>query len=327
MYCGQCGEKLEKSCSKCNSVNPPQFKFCGQCGNDLSLAFEPIRKELSPDEKLEKIQKYFPQGIMDKILSQGDKVEGERRHVTVLFANVSGFTAMSENMDPEEVTGIMNECFRMIGECIEKHGGTIDKFIGDCVMALFGAPVALEDAPQRAIRSAIMIHREMIQFNDRMKHKKDNIKPLRMRIGIHTGPVVAGMVGSNGKRDFTVMGDTVNLASRMESLAEPGTTFVTEDTFKLTEGLFRFETLGKKEIKGKEKPVNVYQVIATSTQRTRFDVSAERGLAPFVGRERELELLLDGYQRIKEGRGQAYSIMGEAGWANPDSSMSSERPS
>ena len=312
-YCGQCGEKLEKICSKCNSVNPPQFKFCGRCGTDLSLAFEHIRKELSPDEKLEKIQKYFPQGIMDKILSQKDKIDGERRHVTVLFADVSGFTPMSETMDPEDVTGIMNECFRMIGECIETHGGIIDKFIGDCVMALFGAPVALEDAPQRAIRSAIMIHREMIQFNEKIRHQKENMKPLRMRIGIHTGPVVAGMVGSDGKQDFTVMGDTVNLASRMESLAEPGTTLVTEDTFRLAEGLFRFEALGKKEIKGKEKPVNVYQVIATSTRRTRFDVSTERGLTPFVGRERELELLLDGYERIKEGRGQAYSIMGEAG--------------
>jgi len=312
-YCGQCGEKIEKICSKCNSVNPPQFKFCGQCGNDLTLASEPLRKELSSDEKLEKIQKYFPQGIMEKILSQGANVEGERRHVTVLFADISGFTAMSEMMDPEEVTGIMNKCFSMIGECIEKHGGTIDKFIGDCVMALFGAPIALEDAPQRAIRSAIMIHREMTQFNDRMKHEKENFKPLRMRIGIHTGPVVAGMVGSDGKQDFTVMGDTVNLASRMESLAEPGTTFVTEDTFKLTEGLFRFEALGEKQVKGKKEAVEAYRVIAPSTRRARFDVSAERGLTAFVGREKELELLLDGFERSKEGRGQAISILAEAG--------------
>ena len=313
MYCGQCGEKLEKICPKCNSVNPPQFKFCGRCGNDMSLAFEPIRKELSPDEKLEKIQKYFPQGIMDKILSQGDKIEGERRHVTVLFADISGFTPISETMEPEEVTGIMNKCFSMIGECIEKHGGTIDKFMGDCVMALFGAPIALEDAPQRAIRSAIMIHREMTLFNDRLRHEKENIKPLRMRIGIHTGPVVAGMVGSDGKQDFTVMGDTVNIASRIEGLAEPGTTYVTEDTFRLTEGLFRFEALGEKEVKGKEKPIRVYQVIAPSTRRTRFDVSTERGLTPFVGRQRELELLIDGYERSKEGRGQAISIISEAG--------------
>ena len=313
MYCGQCGEKLEKICLKCNSVNPPQFKFCGQCGNDLTLASKPLCKELSPDEKLEKIQKYFPQGILEKILSQGDTIEGERRHVTVLFADISGFTSMSEMMEPEEVTGIMNKCFSMIGACIKKHGGTIDKFMGDCVMALFGAPIALEDAPQRAIRSAIMIHREMTQFNDRLRHDEEIIKPLKMRIGIHTGPVVAGMVGSDGKQDFTVMGDTVNLASRMESLAEPGTTYVTEDTFRLTEGLFRFEALGEKKIKGKEETNRVYQVIAPSTRRTRFDVSTEQGLTPFVGRQRELELLIDGYERSKEGRGQSISIISEAG--------------
>ena len=120
-------------------------------------------------------------------------------------------------------------------------------------------------------------------------------------------------MGNDLRVEFTAVGDTVNLASRMEGLAEPGTTYVTEDTFKLTEGLFRFEALGEKQVKGKETPVKVYRVIAPSTRRTRFDVSAERGLTPFVGRERELELLLDGFERVKEGRGQAFSIMGEAG--------------
>ena len=120
-------------------------------------------------------------------------------------------------------------------------------------------------------------------------------------------------LGNDLRVEFKAVGDTVNLASRMEDLAAPGTTYVTEDTFKLTEGLFRFEALGEKEIKGKEEPVNVYQVIAPSTRRTRFDVSAERGLTPFVGREREFELLLDGFERAKAGRGQAFSIVAEAG--------------
>ena len=125
--------------------------------------------------------------------------------------------------------------------------------------------------------------------------------------------MVVGTVGNDLRVQFTAVGDTINMAARMEQLAEPGTTYVTEDTFKLTEGFFRFEALGEKEIKGKEKPMTVYQVIAPSTRRTRFDVSAERGLSRFIGRERELELLLDSFERAKAGRGQAVSIMGEAG--------------
>jgi tetratricopeptide (TPR) repeat protein len=152
----------------------------------------------------------------------------------------------------------------------------------------------------------------MVKFSGRLKQEK-GLLPIKMRIGINTGPVVIGTLGNDLRVEFTAVGDTVNLASRMEGLAEPGATYVTEDTFKLTEGLFRFEALGEKQVKGKETPAKVYRVIAPSTRRTRFDVSAERGLTPFVGRERELELLLDGFERVKEGRGQAFSIMGEAG--------------
>jgi tetratricopeptide (TPR) repeat protein len=157
------------------------------------------------------------------------------------------------------------------------------------------------------------IHREMTRFNERMRQEKGEFPPVKMRIGIHTGPVVVGTLGNDLRVEFKAVGDTVNLASRMESLAEQGTTYISEDTFKITEGLFRVEALGEKEIKGKEKSLKVYQVIALSSRRTRFDVSAERGLTPFVGRQRELGLLLDGYERSREGRGQAISIISEAG--------------
>jgi hypothetical protein len=153
----------------------------------------------------------------------------------------------------------------------------------------------------------------MVKFSDKMKQEKEGMPLLKMRVGIHTGPVVVGTLGNDLRVEFKAVGDTVNLASRVEGLAEPGTTFITEDSFKLTEGFFRFEALGERIIKGKEEPVKLYRVIAPSTRRTRFDVSAERGLTPFVGRERELELLLDGFERCKGGRGQAFSIVSEAG--------------
>ncbi|GAG25342.1 unnamed protein product, partial [marine sediment metagenome] len=196
---------------------------------------------------------------------------------------------------------------------VHDYEGTVNKMTGDGIMALFGAPIALEDGPQRAIRSSLAIHQEMARFSNKIKREREEIPPLKMRIGIHTGPVVVGTIGNNLRVEFTAVGDTVNLASRMEGLAEPRSTYVTEETFRLTEGLFRFEALGKKQVKGKKEAVSVYRVIAPSTRRTRFDVSAERGLTAFVGRERELDLLLDGFERSKTGRGQAFSIMAEAG--------------
>jgi class 3 adenylate cyclase/tetratricopeptide (TPR) repeat protein len=312
-FCGECGAKLEKVCPKCNYINPPQFKFCGDCGHDLTQPFAAPPKELSFDEKIAKIQKYLPSGITEKILSQRDRIEGEKRQVTVLFCDMKGFTPLSEKLGPETMYAMMDEVYEILIHKVHEYEGTVNEMTGDGVMALFGAPIALEDAPQRAIRSAMAIHREMTRFNERMRQEKGDFPPVKMRIGIHTGPVVVGTLGNDLRVEFKAVGDTVNLASRMEGLAEPGTTYISEDTFKITEGLFRVEALGEKEIKGKEKPLKVYQVIALSSRRTRFDVSAEKGLTPFVGRQRELELLLDGFERSREGRGQAISIISEAG--------------
>jgi class 3 adenylate cyclase len=312
-FCVECGGKLEIICPKCGFSNSPSFKFCAECGHNLTLPSEPTPKDLSFDEKLEKIQRYLPKGLTEKILSQRDKIEGERKQVTVMFCDMEGFTSLVESLGPEEAYSIMDQVYEILIHKVHDYEGTVNEMTGDGVMALFGAPIALEDAPQRAIRSALAIHREMARFSDKMKKDRKDISPLRMRIGINTGPVVVGALGNDLRVEFKAVGDTVNLASRMEKLAEPGITYVTGDTFKLTEGLFRFEALGGKEVKGKEEPVNVYRVIAPSTRRTRFDVSAERGLTPFVGRERELELLLDGFERAKQGRGQAFSIMAEAG--------------
>ena len=312
-FCLECGQKLEQKCPQCEKALPVGAKFCNGCGHQLIAKTPPFQKDFSFDEKLDKIQRYLPQGLTEKILAQRDRIEGERKQVTVMFCDMEGFTALSEKLGIEEAYTLMDQIYEILIHKVHDYEGTVNEMTGDGIMALFGAPIALEDANQRAIRSAFAIHREMTKLSDQKKQYQVNIPPIKMRIGIHTGPVVVGTLGNDLRMEFKAVGDTVNLASRVEGLAEPGTTYVTEDTFKLTEGFFRFESLGEKDIKGKEKPIRVYRLIAPSTRRTRFDVSAERGLAPFIGRERELELLLDGFERTKSGRGQAVSIMGEAG--------------
>src|SRR5512139_861798 len=302
-FCEKCGLKMELVCPACGAKIPPDRQFCGECGHDLTPSLKPILKELSSDEKLAKIQRYLPKNLTEKILAQRDKIEGERKQVTVMFCDMEGFTSLTEKLGSEEMYSVMDQVYEILIHKVHDYEGTVNELTGDGIMALFGAPIALEDAPQRAIRSALAVHREINKFSEQLKSEK-KMPPIKMRIGIHTGPVIVGTLGNDLRVEFKAVGDTVNLASRMEGLAEPGTTFVTEETFKLTEGLFRFEALGAKRVKGKEEPVKVYQVIAPSTRRTRFDVSTERGLTSFVGRERELELLLDSFERAKAGKGQ-----------------------
>ena len=312
-FCGSCGGKLSSICPQCGFENTPGNRFCNECGQNLAQPSESTPKDLTFDEKIRKIQKYLPKGLTDKILSQRDRIEGENKLVTVMFADMEGFTALVERLGPEDAYSIMDEIYEILIHKVHDYEGTVNEMTGDGIMALFGAPIALEDAPQREIRSAHAIHREMVRFSDKIKQEKEGLSSLKMRIGIHTGPVVVGTLGNDLRVEFKAVGDTVNLASRMEDLAEAGATYVTEETFKLTEGFFRYESLGEKEVKGKDEPINTYRVIGPSTRRTRFDVSAERGLTKFMGRERELELLLDGFERAKTGRGQAFSIMAEAG--------------
>jgi len=312
-FCKKCGTKLELKCPSCGNPYESDSVFCDECGHNLTLPSKPTPKDLTLDEKIEKIQKYLPKGLIEKILAQRERIEGERKQVTVMFCDMEGFTALSERIGPEEAYSIMDQVYEILIHKVHDYEGTVNEMTGDGIMALFGAPIALEDAPQRAIRSAYAIHREMTRYSDNIKQEIEGIPPLKMRVGIHTGPVVVGTLGNDLRVEFKAVGDTVNLASRMQDLAEPGATYVTENTLKLSEGLFRFEALGEKKIKGKEKPVGAYRVIGPSTRRTRFDVSVERGLTPFVGRDREVELLLDGFERAKAGRGQAFSIIAEAG--------------
>ena len=251
-YCVDCGSKLEIICSNCSHLNPPASKFCEECGSKLNLLSEQAPRELSFDEKITKIQKYLPRGVTEKILAQKDRIEGERKQITVMFCDMKDFTHLSEKLSPEDSYTIMDKVYEILIHKVHDYEGTVNELTGDGVMALFGAPIALEDAPQRAIRSSLSIHKEMAKFSDKLMQDRENIHPLKMRIGVHTGPVIVGTLGNDLRVEFEAVGDTVNIASRIEGLAEPGTTYITGDTFKLTEGFFRFEALGERKLKGKE---------------------------------------------------------------------------
>jgi class 3 adenylate cyclase/tetratricopeptide (TPR) repeat protein len=237
-------------------------------------------------------------------------MEGERKQVTVLFADVKGFTSMSEKLDPEEVQTLISECLVFFTEEIHCHEGAIAQFLGDGVMALFGAPIAHEDAPQRALYAALAIRERLREYSEKLKVQGIDFN---MRIGLNTGLVVVGKIGDDLTMEYTAMGDTVNLASRMESTAQPGTIQVSENTHRLTEGYFDFKPLGEIEVKGKKEPVKAYQLLGAGQAKTRLGVAEMRGLTPFVGRQKELDQLLNCYEQAKRGQGQVVGIVGEPG--------------
>jgi len=170
-FCLECGQKLEVKCPGCGHAVPLGAKFCNECGHQLSLPSKPTPKELSFDEKLQKIQKYLPRGLTEKVLSQRDKIEGERRQVTVMFADMQGFTPLVEKLGPEEAYAVMDQVYEILIHKVHDYEGTVNEMTGDGILALFGAPIALEDASQRAIRLALAIHQEIARFSERMKQK------------------------------------------------------------------------------------------------------------------------------------------------------------
>jgi class 3 adenylate cyclase/tetratricopeptide (TPR) repeat protein len=309
-FCKECGAKLALFCPNCESILKPDCKFCEECGYKLSLPLEQAPKELSYDEKLEKIQRYLPRGLTEKILSQRGKIEGERKHVTVMFCDMVGFTQLSERVGSEDAYSVMDQVYEILIHIVHDHEGTVNEFTGDGIMALFGAPIALEDAPQKSIRAALSIHQEIAKFNEQIKLAR----PIHMRIGIHTGPVVVGTLGNDLRVEFKAVGDTVNLASRMEKLAESGITYVTQETFQLTRTLFRFENLGEKTIKGIEKPVTAYKLLSAKKGLYRARLGSERILySEMIGRDNELSKLELQVMKAINGEGSIVNIVGEAG--------------
>jgi class 3 adenylate cyclase len=286
--------------------------FCGTCGQNLySSEFAP--KQPSLNEILAKIQRYLPKDLIQRILAQRNKIEGEQKQVTVMFCDMEGFTSLTEKLGSEETYSLMDAVYEILIQKVHDYEGTVNDLTGDGLMALFGSPIALEDAPQKAIRSALAIHREMAEFNNKMT-AEGKIPAVRMRIGINTGPVVVGTLGNDLRVQFSAVGDTVNLASRIEKVAEPGTTYVTDDTYKLTRDLFHFEPLGEKEVKGKKRPVAVYKLLSAIQDVYRPRLGSERMMySEMVGRDNELHRLELQVMKAINGQGSIVNIIGEAG--------------
>ena len=300
-------------CQRCGFESPAEMHFCGKCGYELTASSDLSSKAHPLEEKLARIQRYLPEGLTKKILAQKDRIEGERRQVTIMFCDMKGFTPLTHKLGPEETFVLMERVLEIMILKVHQYEGTVNEIRGDGILALFGALDALEDAPQRAIRASVAIHKGIADFNEKMKDEH-RIPPILLRIGINTGTVVIGTVGIDLRVQFTLVGDTINMASRMEALAEPGTTYVTEETYRLTKGLFHFQPLGKKMVKGKEEPISVYKVLSAKEDVYRPRLGSERRIySRMVGRDSELNRLELQVMKAINGQGSVVNIIGEAG--------------
>ena len=256
-------------------------------------------------------QSYTPKHLVDKILNSRRSLEGERKLVTVMFADVAGFTAMSEKLDPEDVHQIMDGCCRILVDEIHRFEGTVGEFRGDGVMALFGAPIAHEDHAQRACHAALAIQQALVLYTEEVKRRYG--MDFKMRIGLNSGMVVVGSIGDDLRMDYTAMGDTTNLAARMESSAQPRTVLLSKNTQRLIKDYFDLRPLGPLELKGKEEPQEVFELVKAGGAISRLEASMAKGLTRFVGRENSMGVLIEAYEKVKNGTGQVVGIVGEAG--------------
>jgi class 3 adenylate cyclase/tetratricopeptide (TPR) repeat protein len=304
-FCGKCGAPLSVKCPQCSSENLPGEDFCGECGQDLRAP-----KKTAPIDYAQP-QSYTPKHLADKILTTRTSIEGERKLVTVFFADVANYTSVSEKLDPEEVHQMMDGAFKILMDEIHKYEGTINQFTGDGVMALFGAPVSHEDHAQRACYAALSIQKAMGEYGDKIE--KDTGVAFKMRIGLNSGPVIVGSIGDDLRMDYTAVGDTTNLGSRMESLARPGTVLLSKHTRRLVKDYFDLRSLGQMEVKGKKEPQEAFELIKASKVITRIGASVAKGLTRFVGRKSSMATLLDAFDKVKSGSGQVVGLLGEAG--------------
>jgi class 3 adenylate cyclase len=306
-FCAACGSPLARRCPKCGAENAPSSAFCEDCGTALAgnaasaATGSPQAASTAPNIRVTPEQP-------DASLA----IEGERKTVTALFADIKGSTELMVDLDPEEARAIIDPALRLMIDAAHRYDGYVVQSTGDGIFALFGAPAAHEDHPQRALYAALRMQEELKRYS--AKVLTEGGTPIQGRVGINTGEVVVRSIETGaGQVEYTPIGHTTNLASRMQTAAPVGSIAVSEATRRLCEGYFILKPLGATKVKGVSEPVNVYEVTGLGPLRTRLQRSVGRGLTKFVGREREMEALKHAAEQAKAGRGQIVAAMAEPG--------------
>ena len=304
-FCSNCGTPLVEAvaCAGCASLNSPRQRFCGACGGALDAYGQP-----SP---LAAHQRRLPDHIVTQLQAHEGRVAGEHKQVTVLFVDVKGSMDLSERIDAERWYTVMARFFGLLSDGVHRYGGRVDRFTGDGVMAVFGAPIAYEDHARRAAHSALHLHGELERYAAELAREYG--LELSVRMGLNSGEVVVGSIGDDLSLEYAAIGRTAGLAQRMEALAQPGTIAMSESTAKSIAGYFELRELGAFEVKGARAPVPVFELTGAGPLQTPLELARTRGLSRFVGREAELHRLDRALAGARAGHGQAVAIVGEAG--------------
>jgi class 3 adenylate cyclase/tetratricopeptide (TPR) repeat protein len=302
-FCMKCGTSLTLACAKCNTELPTGAAFCFACGQPVAAA-PGGQRFTSPDA-------YTPRHLAEKILTSKSALEGERKQVTVLFADLKGSMELLADRDPEEARKILDPVLERMMEAVHRYEGTVNQVMGDGIMALFGAPVAHEDHAVRACYAALDMQAAIRRYAEAVRRAHG--VTVQIRVGLNSGEVVVRAIGSDLHMDYTAVGQTTHLAARMEQIADSGTILLTADTLRLAEGYIEVRPLGLVPVKGLDAPIDAYEVTGAGPLRSRLHAAAVRGLTRFVGREGELEQLRQALARAAAGHGQLVALVGEPG--------------
>ncbi len=304
-FCAECGAPLALPCASCGFSNEPGEKFCGGCGLALTPADRP------PNSTSRAAHIYTPSYLADKILTLKSAQEGERKQVTVLFADLKDSTELIRGLDPEAAQRLLDPALQRMMDAVHRFEGTVNQVLGDGIMALFGAPIAHEDHALRACYAALAMQTAMRAYTEEVRRAHG--LEMRIRVGLNSGEVVVRAIGNDLHMDYSAVGETTHLAARMEQLATPGSIRLTAATLRLVEGLVQVNALGPVPVKGLAEPVEIFELLGASGTQRRVQAAAARGLTRFVGRLTEMATLTDVLAQAGAGHGQVVALVGEAG--------------